>query len=155
MNNPCFPVAQVVPHQGAMLLLEQILHWDDEQLCALVIIRPSMPMADERGLPAWVGLELMAQATAALAGCRAQQSQQPVQMGFLVGTRRYHASCSYFPHGARLEIQVRQTLRSDNGLCVFDCALAGTGEHIAITAEASINIFQPDNPEQFIQGTTP
>ncbi|PUA28640.1 MAG: hypothetical protein B0W54_14045 [Cellvibrio sp. 79] len=138
-----------------MLLLEQILDWDDEQLCALVIIRRSMPMVDERGLPAWVGLELMAQATAALAGCRAQQKQQPVQMGFLVGTRRYHASCSYFPLGARLEVRVRQTLHGDNGLGVFDCTLAGTGEHSAITAGASINIFQPDNPEQFIQGTTP
>ncbi len=152
MANVCYPVAQVVPQQGTMMLLEEILSWDEGQLCALAVIRPTMPMADEQGLPAWAGLELMAQTTAALAGCRARQKGQPVQIGFLVGSRRYVTNCSYFSPGARLEIHVRQTLRGANGLCVFDCDLVGTGSHADIAASASINIFQPDNPEQFLQG---
>lgn len=155
MANQCYPVAQVVPHQDTMMLLDEILSWDNEQLCALAIVRRTMPMADEQGLPAWAGLELMAQATAALAGCRARQQELPVQIGFLVGSRRYLTTCSYFPLGAQLEIRVRQTLRGDNGLCVFDCELAGIGSHADIAASASINIFQPDNPEQFLQGDLP
>lgn len=151
MDNPCYPIAQVVPHQGAMLLLDEILRWDDTYLCASTHILPAMPMADGHGLPAWAGLELMAQATAALAGCRARRQGLPVQPGFLVGTRRYSANCNYFPLGARLEIQVRQGLSGGNGLQVFDCALAGTGIHANISAHAGINIFQPDNPQQFIQ----
>lgn len=152
-SNPCYPVAEVTPHQAPMLLLDQILAWNQDQLRALVIIKPDMPMADEQGLPAWVGLELMAQATAALAGCHARQQQQAAAVGFLVGSRRYQSTCGYFPIGARLEIEVRQSLRNDNGLCVFDCTLAGTGDHAAIAASASINIFQPANPHDFIHGS--
>lgn len=153
MINPCYPVTEVIPHKGTMVLLDEILTWDANQLCAAVVIRRNMPMADARGLPAWAGLELMAQATAALGGCRARQDQRAVRIGFLVGTRRYTASCSYFPVGCRLEIRVRQTLQGENGLSIFECELAGTGDHSAISAGASINIFQPDDPEHFIRGS--
>ena len=154
MINPCYPIAEVIPHKGAMVLLDEILGWDNNQLCAMVVIRRTMPMADDRGLPAWVGVELMAQATAALGGCQARQKQRPVKIGFLTGTRRYTVNCSYFPLGARLEIRVLQTLQGENGLSVFECELAGTGEFNTIAARASINIFQPDDPEQFIPGST-
>jgi predicted hotdog family 3-hydroxylacyl-ACP dehydratase len=154
MSHPCYPIVEVMPHQGKMLLLERILEWDAEQLRALAIIRPDMPMADEQGLPAWVGLELMAQAAAALAGCHARNRQAPAQIGFLVGSRRYQCNCSYFPVGAHLEIQVSQSMRGDNGLSVFDAAITGTGPQSAITASAAINIFQPADPEAFIKSAS-
>lgn len=151
MTLPCYPLATVMPHQGAMLLLDHILDWDHDRLRAVAIIRPDMPMADEKGLPAWVGLELMAQAAAALAGSHARAQQQPAQIGFLIGSRRYHCNCSYFPLGAHLEIQVIQNLAGDNGLRVLEGEICGTGEHAQLQASAAINIFQPADPESFIK----
>jgi len=151
MANPCYPVAQVVPHQGTMLLLDQILCWDSDQLCALAIIRRTMPMADDQGLPAWVGLELMAQATAAFAGCRAKKEGQSVKIGFLVGSRRYTSSHAYFPIGAQLHINVKELVTSDQGLSVFECKLEASGAHTDISASANINVFRPEDPEQFLQ----
>lgn len=154
MTRPSYPLAEVMPHQGKMLLLDRILEWDDEQLRALAVIRRDLPMSDDQGLPAYVGLELMAQAAAALAGCHARSQQIPPQIGFLVGSRRYHCNCSYFPLGAALEIQVRQSLRGDNGLCVVDGQIIGLSPHSAITASAAINIFQPADPESFIKSAS-
>ena len=154
MTRPCYPLAKVMPHQGKMVLLERILEWDNEQLRALAIIRRDMPMTDDQGLPAYVGLELMAQAAAALAGCHARTQQTLPQIGFLVGSRRYHCNCDYFPPGAQLEIQVRQSLRGDNGLSVFDGTITSTGPQSAITASAAINIFQPADPEAFIKSAS-
>lgn len=141
-----------VPHTGDMVLLDQIDHWDDQHLQASVTIRTTAPFVDERGMPGWVGIEMMAQAVAAHGGCRARRQQEAVKIGFLLGSRKYQCSHSYFPLGAQLQVTVRQLMSGDNGLSVFECTLRGLGEHAAIAAEANINVFKPDDPEQFLQG---
>lgn len=152
MVNSQYTFESVVPHTGAMVLLDDINHWDEQQLQASVTIRPDAPFVDERGMPAWVGVELMAQTIGAFGGCRSRQQQQPVKIGFLVGSRRYTSSHSYFPIGATLEVLVKEIIRGDNGLCVFECNLQGTGVHADITATANINVFQPEDPERFLDG---
>ncbi|HSC81651.1 MAG TPA: hotdog family protein [Chitinolyticbacter sp.] len=147
---PRYPFASVVPHTGAMVLLDQVDYWDEEQLQASVTIRPDAPFVEAQGMPAWIGIELMAQSIAALAGCRARRAQQPVRIGFLVGSRRYSASCANFPLAAQLQVQVKEIVTGDLGLSVFECRLQGTGAHSDISASANINVFQPEDPEQFL-----
>lgn len=149
---PQYTFESVVPHTGDMVLLDKIDHGDDQTLQASVTIRPDAPFVDERGMPAWVGIEMMAQTIGAFGGCRARRNGQQVKIGFLVGSRKYTCSHSYFPVGARLEVAVREVIFGENGLCVFECSLQGTGEHAHITASANINVFQPEDPEQFLQG---
>ncbi len=147
---PCYPFASVVPHQGDMVLLDKINTWDNESLTASVMIRPDAPFTDAQGMPAWVGAELMAQTIGAYGGTHARKNGQPVKIGFLVGSRRYSASQGYFPLGASLQVQVREVLRSESGLSVFECHLTGQGEHAHISASANINVFQPADPEAFL-----
>lgn len=154
MLNKKYTFESVVPHTGTMVLLDDIDCWDEGSLQASVTIRPNAPFVDDHGMPAWVGIELMAQTIGALGGCRAREQQQPVKIGFLVGSRRYTSSHSYFPLGAKLEVRVKELIQGENGLCVFECSLQGTGEYANITANANINVFQPDNPEQFLEGAT-
>ena len=144
----------VVPHTGTMVLLDQIDHWNDHELQASMTVRADAPFADERGIPAYVGIELMAQTIGAFGGCRARHAGRPVKIGFLVGSRRYTCSHSYFPVGAYLQVQVKEVIRGDNGLCVFECNLRGLDEHAGISASANINVFQPDDPERFLQGAS-
>jgi predicted hotdog family 3-hydroxylacyl-ACP dehydratase len=148
---PLYPFESVVPHTGAMVLLDQVEEWDDLQLQASVTIRADAPFADAQGVPAWVGIELMAQTIAAFGGCRARRGNQPVTIGFLVGSRRYSASQAYFPVGAQLQVNVKEIVTSEQGLSVFECILRGRGVHSDISASANINVFQPDDPEQFLQ----
>lgn len=148
---PQYSFESVVPHTGTMVLLDQIDHWDNEQLQASVTIRADAPFADAQGVPAWVGIELMAQTIAAFGGCRARSASQPVKIGFLVGSRRYTVSHAYFPLGASLQVSVKEIVTGEQGLSVFECNLQGAGAHSDISASANINVFQPEDPEQFLQ----
>lgn len=159
MTSPAYKTSEhsfesVVPHTGAMVLLDQIDYWNEQELQASLTVRADAPFVDAHGIPAWVGIELMAQTIGAFGGCRSRQNGQPVKIGFLVGSRRYTCSHSYFPTGAHLKVQVREIIHADNGLCVFECKLQGTAEHANISASANINVFQPDDPERFLQGNT-
>ena len=148
---PHYTFESVVPHTGTMVLLDAIDHYTHTQLQASVTIRPNAPFTDDQGMPAWVGIELMAQTIAALAGARSRQAQQPIKIGFLVGSRRYSCNQGYFPLGAHLKVTATELIQADNGLCVFECQLKGTGKHAHIHAEANINVFQPEDPEEFLQ----
>jgi predicted hotdog family 3-hydroxylacyl-ACP dehydratase len=148
---PLYSFEAVVPHTGTMVLLDQIEQWDDEQLQASVTIRADAPFVDAQGMPAWVGIELMAQTIAALGGCRARRASRPVKIGFLVGSRRYTSSRAYFPIGAQLQVNVKEIVTGDQGLSVFECRLQASGAYSDISASANINVFQPDDPEQFLQ----
>lgn len=145
---PRYSFESVVPHTGTMVLLDQIEHWDETGLQASVVVRADAPFVDANGMPAWVGIELMAQTIAAFGGCCARRASQPVKIGFLVGSRRYIASQAYFPIGARLQVNVKEIITGEQGLSVFECTLQGPGD---ISASANINVFQPEDPEQFLQ----
>jgi predicted hotdog family 3-hydroxylacyl-ACP dehydratase len=65
---PEYTVAELVPHTGTMSLLTRIIDYGDDWLSAEIHITPESIFADERGVPAWIGLEYMAQAIAAYGG---------------------------------------------------------------------------------------
>jgi predicted hotdog family 3-hydroxylacyl-ACP dehydratase len=58
---------ELVPHQGAMCLLEEVLEWDAETIaCRATSHRdPANPLRDGDGLAAIAGVEFAAQAAAA------------------------------------------------------------------------------------------
>jgi predicted hotdog family 3-hydroxylacyl-ACP dehydratase len=57
-------------------------------------------------------------------------------------------SHTYFPIGTHLQVNVQEIVTGDQGLSVFECTLHGPGD---ISASANINVFQPEDPEQFLQ----
>jgi predicted hotdog family 3-hydroxylacyl-ACP dehydratase len=143
------PIESFVPHRGAMLLIDRLLAADEE--CAIVEarVREDGPFVQEDGVPAWVGIEYMAQAIAAWAGARAERRGAPARPGFLLGSRRYEASQSVFPVGAMLRIEARCELRSDNGMGLFDCRIHLDG---VLAARAMVSVFEPDDGGAFLQG---
>jgi predicted hotdog family 3-hydroxylacyl-ACP dehydratase len=59
-------IARLVPHQGAMCLLEEVVAWDENAItCRATSHRdPANPLRSARGLPAIMGVEYAAQAVA-------------------------------------------------------------------------------------------
>jgi predicted hotdog family 3-hydroxylacyl-ACP dehydratase len=149
ISQSCYEFEEVVPHAAPMALLDGIDCWDQTSLQAHITIRSDSPFFRDEGVPAWVGMEYMAQAVAAFAGCHAREQQQPIKIGFLVGSRRYSTSHSIFPLGAKLQICVNELLQSENGLSVFECSIRGIGDYSKIDATANLNVFQPQDPEAF------
>jgi predicted hotdog family 3-hydroxylacyl-ACP dehydratase len=80
-------IAKLVPHQGAMCLLEEVLEWNDEVIaCRAVSHRdPANPLRGASGLSAVVGVEYAGQAVAVHGGLT-NKSGKP-RVGYLAALR--------------------------------------------------------------------
>ncbi|WP_296247750.1 hotdog family protein [Pseudomonas sp. UBA4194] len=142
-----WPIAELLPHAGDMILIDHVVAFDQESIHTRVTVQPDGLFNDPDGsLPAWVGVELMAQSVAAYAGCRAREQGQEVEMGFLLGTRKYHCNVERFPLGCSLDIHARRSLEDDSGMGVFECELTGPG----ISVQARLNVYRPPQAEQYL-----
>jgi predicted hotdog family 3-hydroxylacyl-ACP dehydratase len=150
MNLPA--IHTLMPHAGAMVLLDRLIAVSDETLCAEVAIDADTIFCDQNGVGAWVGIEYMAQAVAAFSGYEAHLRGEAVKVGFLLGSRCYECSCPFFAIGSRLHVHVKRTLQGENGLGAFECRIEdANGVADRAVATASITVFQPQDVNDFLQ----
>lgn len=143
-----WPIADVVPHAGEMILLDNIEQVENERIVCARTIRPGDMFVEADGsLPSWVGVELMAQAIAAWAGCCARAEQRPVQLGFLLGTRHYACNVDTFPVDTRLHVEAERSFHDEQGMGVFHCRIEAPGIH----AEARLNVYSPPDADAFFK----
>jgi predicted hotdog family 3-hydroxylacyl-ACP dehydratase len=144
-----WPITELLPHAGNMILIDAVSAFDADSILCKRRVPPNGLFQDADGaLPSWVGVELMAQAVAAWAGCQARQQQQPVQLGLLLGTRHYHCNVAQFPVGAMLSISARRSFYDAHGMGVFDCRIEAPG----IEAKARLTVFSPPDAVAFFAG---
>ena len=129
-----------VPHRGAMNLLETVAHCDDERIEARVRVPADGLFMGADGVPAWVGIEYMAQAVAAWSGARARTGGGSPRIGYLLGSRRYEAAVPAFEVGAELQVFAQCELMGDNGLGMFDCRIE---QHGRVLASGRLSVFEP------------
>jgi predicted hotdog family 3-hydroxylacyl-ACP dehydratase len=142
------PIAELVPHQGPMCLLDRLISVDGERLVAELVVPEGGLFSRDGVVGGWVGIEYMAQAVAAWAGWQARQAGHAPRIGFLLGTRHYR-SVSRFATGQCLRIEVERKYQADNGLGQFECRVrAGEAE----LASAQITVFGPEDPSAFLKG---
>ena len=142
-----WPLAELLPHAGDMILIDRVLGFDEEQIHTQLTVKPDGLFNHPDGsLPAWVGIELMAQSVAAFAGCHARRRGNPVELGFLLGTRKFECNVEHFPAGTELTIHGIRYLEDDNGMGVFECHIHGAGIH----ASARLNVFRPPQAAQYL-----
>ncbi|WP_394751698.1 3-hydroxylacyl-ACP dehydratase [Crenothrix sp.] len=138
MMNDYSDIAALIPHSGRMVLLDRIIDFDGHTLSAELVVRDDGLFSDNHSVPAWVGIEYMAQAVAAYAGIQSKLVGEPIKLGFLLGTRRYASNIAYFAVGTLLTIQVSNIIQ-DEKLGVFDCKIYGADIEIS----ANLNVYQP------------
>jgi predicted hotdog family 3-hydroxylacyl-ACP dehydratase len=129
-----------VPHRGGMSLLDAVLRHDGESIVARVRVPARGLFATPQGVPAWVGIEYMAQAVAAWSGARARATGGSPRIGFLLGSRRYEAAVPLFEAGAELLVHAQCELMGDNGLGMFDCRIEQDGR---VLASGRLSVFEP------------
>ena len=81
-------IRDLVPHQGAMCLLEDVLEWDENAIaCRAVSHRdPANPLRSAGGLGAVMGVEYAAQAVAVHGGLSIKSASKP-GIGYLAALR--------------------------------------------------------------------
>lgn len=149
MVEPLPPITELVPHQGAMCLLDRVITADGERLSAEVVVPADGLFSHDDGVGAWVGIEYMAQAVAAWAGWQARQLGEAPHIGLLLGTRRYRCSVPRFAAGQRLQVDIERGYQADNGLGQFDCRIHADGVELA---SATLTVFGPQDPSAFLNG---
>ncbi len=138
----------VLPHRDAMRLVDRVLEWHPDAIAVEVVVPAQGLFVDAEGVPAWVGIEYMAQAIAAWAGCRARTSGSEPAIGFLLGSRRFTARHDHFPSGTRLRVEARCELLGDNGLGMFACRILAGEEEWAV---ANVSVYQPADAAAYLE----
>jgi predicted hotdog family 3-hydroxylacyl-ACP dehydratase len=143
-----WPIAELLPHAGEMILLDAVLeHGPEHAVCSRRVPAAGLFHDADGNLPAWMGVELMAQAIAAWAGCQAKAAGEPVRLGFLLGTRHYVCNVVAFAPGSELRIEARRDFHDDSGMGVFACRIEAPG----VLAEARLTVFSPPDASALFQ----
>lgn len=81
-------IAKLIPHAGAMCLLDGVMHWDATRICCVSQTHrdSANPLRVGGQLPAMCGVEYAAQAMAVHGGLSGMLGGQP-RAGYLVGLR--------------------------------------------------------------------
>jgi predicted hotdog family 3-hydroxylacyl-ACP dehydratase len=124
-----------------MIFIDRIAEAGEDFLRAIITIREGIPFFEaSRGVPAWVGLEYMAQSIAALAGIRARRDGKAIPLGLIIGCRKYTCSTATFAPGTIIESYIKELASEADGLGSFDCTLAAP----RIVASARLSVFGGD-----------
>lgn len=130
-------LGRLIPHTGAMCLLDAILSWDEDAIrcSAGNLDRPDHPLAQNGRLPIVAGIEYAAQAMAAhgsLAGIAA-----PSRGGYLASLRDVTFNVEHLDDvKGPLIIDARRRLAGDAG-AIYDFRLT-SGDNIVLTGRAAV-----------------
>jgi predicted hotdog family 3-hydroxylacyl-ACP dehydratase len=131
-------VASLIPHSGPMVLLDRVIEFDEDNLIAEMTVRNDSLFSNDTNVPAWAGIEFMAQAVGAYAGIKSILAGEPIKLGYLLGTRRFSSNVTDFLVGTALTIKIK-VIFQDEKLGAFDCQILGNG----IEVSANLTVFQP------------
>lgn len=123
--------AALIPQRKPMRFVDRLLFYCDKQAEVEAFVDPENPMLDDEGRLEGVALlEFLAQACAASRGYEDSLDGGAVKVGFLVGTRRFHATAPARV-GDRLTIHTK-TVGVFEGFSVVDGEIRRGEETIAV-----------------------
>lgn len=143
---PILAPETVLPHSHRMMLLEQIVAYDEHSLLAYAHIDAEHILLPDgaQALPSYLAAEIMAQGVAAWAGAHALDKGEKVRLGFLLGTRKLHCLVPDIPIGTQLSVHITQSWQDNTGMGVFDCELR-CRESGNILLSGAMNVYSPSN----------
>ncbi|WP_019623717.1 hypothetical protein [Thioalkalivibrio thiocyanoxidans] len=138
-------ICRLLPHAGAMCLLEAVVAWDDQAIhCRAISHRdPENPLRNATGLPALAALEYGAQAMAVHGALLADTG--PPKAGFLAAVRNLHVRRALLDDlDTDLDITARSVM-SDRNSSIYDLEVATDGEPV-LSARATVILQTEDTP---------
>ncbi|MDO8288830.1 MAG: hypothetical protein Q7T44_06385 [Parvibaculum sp.] len=147
MSEIHLPIESLVRHRGTMLLIDRLVEASDVHVIGEVTISETSTFFRQgRGVPAYVGLEYMAQTVSGFDGAKRVVTGEPPAIGFLLGTRRYTSNVRYFLANTLLSVRA-DMIFSENGMAAFDCVISAYGEELVT---ASLNVYRPESGQMEI-----
>ncbi len=132
--------ANFVLHRKPMLFLDRLIDiGEDFATCEWCIGKDFELLEPGLGVPAYAGVEYMAQCVAVHAGARARARGFVPPHGFLLGTRHYRCDVPYFEEGTIYQATCRELVRDSQGMGSFACRILLNGSSIA---EANLAVLE-------------
>jgi len=144
------PVEQLLPHRSPMILIDRLVEANEQEGTCEVTITPQSMFLEAAGVPAFVGIEYMAQSIAAHSGYQHYLANEPIAVGLLMGTRRLEMSCQFFELSQTLRIHVSH-IWGKHELMRFRCTItsATTG---TLLQQAELHVFKPKTVQSYLEG---
>jgi predicted hotdog family 3-hydroxylacyl-ACP dehydratase len=152
MSHEANSIEAFLVHRQPMLLLDRIVSLSETEAQAEATVRPDNPFFETgRGIPSYVGLEMMAQAIACIDGMKRRNGGHDAKIGFLLGCRRYVARTDSFADGTRLLVAATMVF-GDGEMFSFDCRI---DDAVGEVASANIKVYAPTDLSAFLERTAP
>jgi predicted hotdog family 3-hydroxylacyl-ACP dehydratase len=135
------PLAELIPHRGRSILLDEIASCAPGEIVCLSRIRDDFPYLKGGRAPAASALELAAQAAAAYTGLESRQDGARNRTGYIIAVREMRLAVNEFAVGTTLTIVCR-LIRASKRTALFECTISGA-EHLLDT---SLTVWFADSP---------
>ncbi len=139
------PVAELVPHEPPMRLVDELLDWAPDRARVRARVRANNPLAQAGKVPATILLELMAQAIAVAAGMNERVAGRRSDVGLLLGTRELDLHVTELVIGDELTIDVVRSIEQDK-LARWACTVE-RGDQTLARAELNVWAGRPDEQQ--------
>lgn len=116
-------IRELLPHSGESVLLDSIVEVGSESIICETTLDNHKIVIDQNGeASSALGLELMSQAAAAFAGCRARLDGTPPQKGVVLGVRNLDVFAPHFDASDRLTVTAELSAAM-SGTSMFLCEI--------------------------------
>jgi predicted hotdog family 3-hydroxylacyl-ACP dehydratase len=139
-----FPaIDQLLPHGRQAVALDAVTAWEAGRFArARLTVRPALVLYDNdaAGIPAWGGIEIMAQTLGIYAALESGCTGTRPPPGYLVGVRHFCATRAALEDGLELESEAECLHCERYGLANFDCRI----RHADLTlVSARLSVWRP------------
>ena len=141
-------ISELTPHVAPMLLLDGLVDANSDYLVSELSVRCDGLFDQDGSVPAYLGLEFMAQTIAAYSGYQARLRGASVKPGFLLGTRRFNTNVGCLPCGEKLIVTVNRAVHGESGVAAFECTVSGNG----VEQSATLAVYEPPDAKAFLRG---
>jgi predicted hotdog family 3-hydroxylacyl-ACP dehydratase len=132
--------SEFIVHRKPMLLLDELVDIEAEfAACEWQVGNDSAFLEGNLGVPAYIGIEFMAQCIAVHAGAIERVEGSPPAIGLLLGTRRFRSAEQYFKLHDTYRVECKMQIRNDDGMGSFDCRILSDNKTII---EARLSVLQ-------------
>ncbi len=150
MDSSCWDISRMIPHRGAMCLLDSIEGWDEAHIVCRATShrRLDNPLRDDSGLRALCAIEYGAQAIAVHAALLGRPNGHSLEAGVLASVRDVTTTLSHLDEliGA-LTIRATFVLIHEQGR-IYDVTVSGDGRAV-MTGRLSVMV--PTDRLQVVQ----
>ncbi len=143
-------ITEYIPHSGKMVLIQEIIRINETMIeCSINPVKSSHFCQKGGNLPSWIALEYMAQAIGAYVGWHDKQNGLAIKLGFLLGCRKLILNDDFFIENGSYFVEAELVFKDAN-LGSFKCIVYEYNKE-KIIAEAVVNVYQPNDIEEFLK----